>query len=77
MINFLISNDSKYRAAVQTDKGLVAFPHAPGGKIDGNNPELIPGLHALDDTAGISQRSHMADPTLERLADSFTKTLPI
>jgi len=77
MINLLISNDSKYRAVVETDKGLVAFPHAPGGKIDGNNPEMIPGLHVLDDTAGISYRSHMTDPTLERLATSFTQTLTL
>jgi len=77
MRNFLISNDSRFRAAVQTDAGLVAFPHGGGGKIDGNNPELIEGFHVLDDSAGYSERSHVTDNTLERLATSFTKTLSL
>lgn len=73
MRNFLISNDSRFRAAVQTDAGVtVAFPHGGGGKIDGRNPEIIDGLHVLDDSAGYSERSHIGDPTLERIATTFT-----
>lgn len=78
MKNYLISNDPNYRAAVQTDSGhTVVFPHADGGKIDGNRPTLIGGLHELSDNAGISERSHLGDPTLERLATAFTTTLTL
>jgi len=77
MKNYMISGDSRFRAAVLTDRGLIAFPHAPGGKVDGNNPEVIEGFHELDETAGYSERSHLGDPTLERLATLFTQTLPL
>lgn len=78
MRNFFISGDPTYRAAVQTDDGrLVAFPHAEGGKIDGTRPALIDGFQVLSDEAGISERSHLGDPVLERLATSFTQTLKL
>lgn len=73
MRNFLISGDPNYRAAVVTTDGdVIAFPHAAGGKIDGTRPTRIGGLHELDDNAGYSERSHLGDPTLERIATSFT-----
>ena len=78
MRNFLISNDPVYRAAVLTDGGdYVAFPHAAGGKIDGNSPVTIPDFSVLSDGAGISERSHLSDPTLERIVTQFTQTLPL
>lgn len=73
MKSYFISGDPVFRAAVKTDDGhLVAFRHAPGGKVDGTQPEIIEGFHALDDNAGISERSHLGDPTLERIASTFT-----
>lgn len=79
MKHYLISGDSVFRAAVETDDGeLIGFPHASGGKIDGTNPKVIEGFHVLDDTAGIVQRSHLGDPTLERLATTFTsQSIPL
>lgn len=73
MRNFLISNDPNFRAVTVTDNGThIAFPHAEGGKIDGRNPVQIPGFHALSDNAGISQRSHLSDPTIERIVTEFS-----
>lgn len=83
MRNFLISGDPDYRAVTVTDDGThIAFRHAPGGKIDGNNPRVIEGFHILDDTAGISQRSNLPDPTIEGIVDQFlsamsNQTLPL
>ena len=73
MENFLISNDPRFRAVTVTDDGThIAFPHAAGGKIDGMKPTVIDGFHALSDDAGISHRSHLPDPTIERLVTEFS-----
>ena len=79
MRNFLISGDPDYRAVTVTDDGThIAFRHAPGGKIDGDTATVIDGFHVLSDNAGISQRSNLPDPTIERLVTVFTnQTLPL
>lgn len=79
MTQYLISRDDRFRAAVQTDDGkIIAFPAASGGKIDGGNPVEIDGFHVLSDDAGIVERSHLGDPTLERIVTEFSnKTLPL
>lgn len=77
MTNFLISNDSRYRAATFNNGVLVAFPHASGGKIDGGRPVIIPDFSVLDDSAGITERSNLPDPVLESIVSKFTETLPI
>lgn len=79
MRNFLISNDPDFRAVTVTDNGThIAFPHAEGGKIDGRRPTVIEGFHTLSDSAGIAERSHLSDPTIERIVTEFrNQTLPI
>lgn len=77
MTHFLISNDPNYRAATRLDNGIIiAYPNA-GGKIDIRTPVVISDFSELSDRAGISERSHLPDPTLERVADAFSETLPL
>ncbi len=77
MTHFLISNDPNYRAATLLDNGtIVAYPNA-GGKIDTREPVVLSDFSELSDHAGISRRSHLPDPTLERVATAFSKTLPL
>lgn len=77
MKHYLVSNDPVFRAVVQSDNGtFIAFPNT-GGKIDTTQPVVIPGFHALSDQAGISERSHLPDPTLERVATAFSQTLSL
>ena len=77
MIHFLISNDTKFRAATKLDNGtIIAYPNAEG-KIDTRTPVVISDFSVLSDGAGISQRSHLPDPTLERVAQAFSQTLPL
>lgn len=74
MRNFLISNDPKFRAASVTEDGtIVAFPHADGGKIDGTKPQVLNSFEELSDNAGISERSHVPDNTIERIVTEFLK----
>lgn len=78
MRNFFISRDPNYRAVTETPDGkLIGFPHADGGKIDGTNPIVLDGWHELSDEAGICERSHLPDKTIERIVTEFTQTLSI
>ena len=77
MMHFLISNDPKYRAATRLDNGtIIAYPNADG-KIDTRTPVVISDFSDLSDRAGITQRTHLPDPTLERVAQAFSETLPL
>lgn len=76
MRQFFVTGDDNVRAITETDDGiLIAFPPADGGKIDGTNPRVLSGFEELSDNAGIVERSHLPDPTLERFASQFTQTI--